>query len=72
MPQEQRNERRCGHRAERRADASVITSMAFLNIQLATSMAALDFHDNNVARVADTTDADTAPNVTAAEQPTPG
>jgi hypothetical protein len=72
VPQKQRNERRRGRRAERKAAASVITSMAFLNIQLATSMAALDFHDNNVARVADTTDADTAPNVTAAEQPAPG
>ncbi len=54
--------------------------MAFLNVQpaqdemavLATSMAALDFHDNNAARVTDTTDADTAPNVTVAEQPAPG
>jgi hypothetical protein len=54
--------------------------MAFLNIQLAqdemavlaTSMAAMDFHDNNVARVADTTDANTAPNVIATEQPAPG
>ncbi len=72
MPQEQRNERRRGRRAERRAAASVITSMAFLNIQPATFMAALDLHDNNVARVADTTDVDIAPNVTAAEQLAPG
>ncbi len=80
VPQEQHNERQRGRRVERRAAASVITSMAFLNIQpaqdemavLATSMAALDFHDNNVARVANTTDADTALNVTAAEQPAPG
>jgi hypothetical protein len=49
--------------------------MAFLNIQpaqdemavMATSMAALDFHDNNAARVADTTDADII-----AEKPAPG
>jgi hypothetical protein len=35
-------------------------------------MAALDFHDNNVARVADTTDVDIAPNVTTAKQPALG
>jgi len=35
-------------------------------------MAALDFHDNNVAQVADITNADTTPNVTAAGQPAPG
>ncbi|CAK9231550.1 unnamed protein product [Sphagnum troendelagicum] len=76
VPQEECNERWHGRRAERRGAASVITSMAFLNIQPATSMAALDFHDNNVAHnnvahVTDTTNADTAPNVTAAEQPAP-